>query len=115
MCCIKPPVRHSVLVALPKMAEETAPGFAHDPASTLLQVGDRFEAGRMLVFRAGDQLALRAGPQLLGGAAMDGPRHTFWNFVSSNHERIEQAKADWAAGRFRKVSGDAGEYITIPQ
>ncbi|HEY0437770.1 MAG TPA: pirin family protein, partial [Phenylobacterium sp.] len=48
--------------------------------------GDRFEPGRMLVFRAGDRLALRAGPQgarvlLLGGAAMDGPRYLFWNFV----------------------------------
>ncbi len=83
-------------------------------------VGDRFEPGRMLVFRAGDQLALRAGPQgarvlLLGGAAMDGPRHLFWNFVSSDRERIEQAKADWAAGRFGKVTGDDAEYIPIPQ
>ncbi len=83
-------------------------------------VGDRFEPGRMLVFRAGDQLALRAGPQgarvlLLGGAAMDGPRHLFWNFVSSDRERIEQAKADWAAGRFGKVTGDDAEYIPLPQ
>lgn len=70
-----------------------------------------FLAGRMLVFRARDHVALRAGPQgarvlLLGGAAMDGPRHLFWNFVSSSRERIEQAKADWRAGRFGKVPGD---------
>ena len=32
---------------------------------------------------------------LLGGAPMDGPRHIWWNFVSSSKERIEQAKADW--------------------
>ena len=81
---------------------------------------DRFEAGRMLVFRAGDNLALRAGPNgarllLLGGAAMDGPRHLFWNFVSSSRDRIEQAKADWKAGRFGTVPGDDKEFIPLPE
>ena len=82
--------------------------------------GDRFAPGRMLVFRAGDELALRAGPQgtrllLLGGAAMDGPRYLFWNFVSSSRERIEQAKADWKAGRFGAVPGDEREFIPLPE
>ena len=82
--------------------------------------GDRFAPGRMLVFRAGDRLALRAGPRgarvlLLGGAAMDGPRHLFWNFVSSSRERIEQAKQDWRAGRFGKVPGDEAEFIPLPE
>ncbi len=81
--------------------------------------GDRFLPGRMLVFRAGDQLALRAGPAgarmlLLGGAVMDGPRHLFWNFVSSRPERIEQAKADWRAGRFGLVPGDDKDFIPLP-
>jgi redox-sensitive bicupin YhaK (pirin superfamily) len=82
--------------------------------------GTSFEAGRMLLFRAGDDLALRAGPQgarvlMLGGAAMDGPRFIFWNFVSSSHQRIEQAKADWKAGRFDKVPGDEREFIPLPE
>ena len=81
---------------------------------------DRFEPGRMLVFRARDRLALRAGPRgarvlLLGGAVMDGPRHLFWNFVSSSRERIEQAKADWKAGRFGRVPGDEAEFIPLPE
>ena len=42
---------------------------------------------------------------LLGGEPMDGPRHIWWNFVSSSQERIEQAKADWKAGRFGAVPG----------
>ena len=50
---------------------------------------------------------------LLGGAAMDGPRHIWWNFVSSSKERIEQAKADWKEGRFAKVPGDP-EFIPLP-
>jgi len=82
--------------------------------------GQSFAPGRMLVFRAGDRLALRAGPQgaralLLGGAVMDGPRYLFWNFVSSSRERIEQAKADWKAGRFALVPGDDKEFIPLPE
>src|SRR4051794_30930145 len=86
-----------------------------------VEVADtRFEAGRMLLFRAGDRLALRSGPDgarllLLGGAAMDGPRFIFWNFVSSSRERIEQAKADWKAGHFGKVPGDEHEFIPLPE
>lgn len=81
--------------------------------------GDRFEAGRMLVFRVGDRLALRAdgrGAQLLllGGAPMDGPRFLWLNFVSSSRERIEQAKADWKAGQFATVPGDDKEFIPLP-
>jgi len=82
--------------------------------------GQVFDAGRMLVFRAGDRLAIReAGGQgarllLLGGAVMDGPRHIFWNFVSSRRERIEQAKADWAAGVFPHVPTDDKEFIPLP-
>ena len=82
--------------------------------------GDRFESGRMLVFRPGDELTIRAADHparllLLGGATMDGPRHLFWNFVSSSLERIEQAKMDWKAGRFAKVAQDEQEFIPLPE
>ena len=45
---------------------------------------------------------------------MDGPRHVWWNFVSSSAERIEQAKADWKAGRFPPVPGET-EFIPLPE
>jgi redox-sensitive bicupin YhaK (pirin superfamily) len=50
---------------------------------------------------------------LLGGAPLDGPRHVWWNFVSSSRERIEQAKADWAAQRYGAVPGES-EFIPLP-
>jgi len=82
--------------------------------------GARFEADRMLLFRAGDGIGLTAGRDgarllMLGGAVMDGPRFIFWNFVSSSRERIEQAIADWKAGRFAKVAGDEHEFIPLPE
>lgn len=51
---------------------------------------------------------------LLGGDALDGPRHLWWNFVASSRERIEQAKQDWAAQRFPSVP-DETEFIPLPE
>ncbi|PPT76998.1 hypothetical protein XaplCFBP3122_08200 [Xanthomonas arboricola pv. populi] len=52
---------------------------------------------------------------LLGGEPLDGPRHLWWNFVSSSRERIEQAKDDWQAGRFGSIPGDDKECIPLPE
>ncbi len=50
---------------------------------------------------------------LFGGEPVDGPRIVWWNFVSSNRERIEQAKSDWREGRFAAVPGET-EFIPLP-
>jgi redox-sensitive bicupin YhaK (pirin superfamily) len=52
---------------------------------------------------------------LCGGAPLDGPRHVFWNFVSSSRERINQAKEDWKAGRFALPPDDHDEFIPLPE
>jgi redox-sensitive bicupin YhaK (pirin superfamily) len=51
---------------------------------------------------------------LLGGEAFATRRHVWWNFVSSDRERIDQAKRDWREGRFPPVPGDAEESIPLP-
>ncbi len=80
--------------------------------------GERFGPEKLLVLRPGDRIAARATREahvvIVGGAAMDGPRHIWWNFVSSRKERIEAAKADWQAGRFDIVPGDTEEFIPLP-
>lgn len=74
--------------------------------------------GQLLVLRPGAPVVLRATSAarvlVLGGDAMDGPRHIWWNFVSSSPERIEQAAADWAMGRFAPVPGET-ERIPLPE
>jgi redox-sensitive bicupin YhaK (pirin superfamily) len=50
----------------------------------------------------------------LGGDALEGPRHIWWNFVSSSKERIEQAKQDWKTGRFTQVPQEH-EFIPLPE
>ncbi len=56
--------------------------------------------------------ALKA--MLLGGAPLDGPRHLWWNFVSSSRDRIEQAKEDWRNGAFGIIDGET-EFIPLPE
>ncbi|MER3547261.1 MAG: hypothetical protein C4338_06515 [Rhodanobacteraceae bacterium] len=52
---------------------------------------------------------------ILGGAALDAPRHLWWNFVSSSRERIEQAKRDWGEGKFGLIPGDERDFIPLPE
>lgn len=79
--------------------------------------GETHDAGRLLYFRPGAPVTIRATTaarfMALGGAPL-GPRHIWWNFVSSRKERIEQAKDDWKAGRFGTVPGDDKEFIPLP-
>jgi redox-sensitive bicupin YhaK (pirin superfamily) len=77
-----------------------------------------FGASQLLVLKRGVETAVVA-PQgarllLLGGAALDGVRHIWWNFVSSSQPRIDQAKAEWKAGRFPAVPGET-EFIPLPE
>ncbi|NCT40096.1 MAG: pirin family protein [Alphaproteobacteria bacterium] len=83
--------------------------------------GIRHAPNQLLVFRPGDQVVVKATElnqspvrmMVMGGEAMDGPRHIFWNFVSSDRERINQAKRDWKDGKFDRVDGD-DEFIPLP-
>lgn len=88
-------------------------------ADGTLAIGDRrLDTGDLAVLSAGQPVEAVGGADgakamLLGGAPIDGPRHIWWNFVSSSKDRIEKAKADWREQRFGKVPGDP-EFIPLP-
>jgi redox-sensitive bicupin YhaK (pirin superfamily) len=79
--------------------------------------GTRASAGQMLVFAPGAPITFTASTQstvmLLGGEPI-GERYLEWNFVSSSKARIEQAKADWRAGRMKLPVHDDAEFIPLP-
>ena len=88
-------------------------------ASGSLELGGvRYTAGQMLVFNRGVDpmiLALEKSVLMLLGGAPLGDRFIWWNFVSSRRERIEQAKADWKAGRILLPPTDNQEFIPLPE
>ncbi len=81
--------------------------------------GQSLRCGDMAILASGQVGLLRShGPArvaYLAGEPLDGPRHLWWNFVSSSRERIEQAKQDWRNQRFATIPGDSDEYIPLPE
>jgi redox-sensitive bicupin YhaK (pirin superfamily) len=79
--------------------------------------GQALKAGEMAVLAAGKPSVVKAStPSIvmaLGGEPL-GQRFIEWNFVSSRKARIEQAKADWRAGRMKLPDLDHGEFIPLP-
>ncbi|MEL6977118.1 MAG: pirin family protein [Pseudomonadota bacterium] len=85
--------------------------------------GERYEAGRMMVFRPGDEITIEALEtarlMLLGGETMS-TRYIWWNFVASSQEKIDAAKeawrqGDWEHGRFQLPPDDKDEHIPLPE
>jgi redox-sensitive bicupin YhaK (pirin superfamily) len=101
-------------LALPRGHRERAAYIAHGSVE-LDHV--TCNAGQMIVFAAERDPVLQAltpaTVMLFGGEPL-GERHIWWNFVSSRKERIEAAKADWAAGRIALPPADHDEFIPLP-
>lgn len=100
--------------ALPDDSRERA---AYVARGEIIVDGSMFPAGQMVVFGPGpaviETAEAPARVMLLGGEPV-GPRHIWWNFVSSRPERIEQAKADWQGGLMTLPPSDNGEFIPLP-
>jgi redox-sensitive bicupin YhaK (pirin superfamily) len=101
-------------VRMPETYTERA---AYVAAGTVTVGDQKFGAGQMLVFTPGTSVAISADVESivmgLGGEPV-GERFIDWNFVSSSKERIEQAKADWRAGRMKLPDLDNQEFIPLP-
>jgi redox-sensitive bicupin YhaK (pirin superfamily) len=100
-------------VALPDEYPERA---LYVAAGEIESHGRRFGAGKMLVFEPGEDSSVTAQTaatlMALGGEPV-GERFIEWNFVSSSKQRIEQAKADWRAGRMKLPDFDNKEFIPL--
>ena len=83
-----------------------------------IEVGDRtFHEGQMIVLEPQAEPTIKAMQRstvmALGGEPV-GERLIWWNFVASSQERIDQAKADWKAGRMALPHEDDLEFIPLP-
>jgi redox-sensitive bicupin YhaK (pirin superfamily) len=107
-------LRAGAKVSLPAEYSERA---VYVVSGTVEVDGAPVAAGNMAVLRAGGAATVAALDDAvvmaLGGEPV-GPRYIDWNFVSSSKERIDQARADWAAGRMKLPDLDNGEFIPLP-
>ena len=77
------------------------------------------DAQLLAVMASGQPMRLVAGDSavrlmVIGGDALDAPRHMWWNFVSRRKERIVQAASDWEAQTMGQVPGEV-EWIPLPE
>lgn len=84
-----------------------------------IEVGDRaFHEGQMIVLEPTAEPTVKsltpATVMALGGEPV-GERLIWWNFVSSSQARLDQAKADWKAGRMKLPDEDDLEFIPLPE
>ena len=107
-------LRTGARVSLPAEYSERA---IYTASGTVEVDGQRLDAGNMAVLAAGKAITVTALSDAvvmaLGGEPV-GPRYIDWNFVSSSKERIEQARADWAAGRMKLPDLDNEDFIPLP-
>ena len=99
-------------VALPHQPERAL----YVAAGAVEVEGQRCAAGEMAIIGPSSASLSALAPSivmLLGGEPL-GERFLYWNFVSSSKERLEQAKADWRAGRIKLPDLDHDEFIPLP-
>ena len=79
--------------------------------------GRSFHEGQMVVLSANAEPTVTAlapsSVMVLGGEPV-GERLIWWNFASSSQARMDQAKADWKAGRMSLPHADDLEFIPLP-
>lgn len=112
----------------PKKSRLTIPAENQELAAYVVQGrlsidGQIIEKHSMVIAKPGEDLEIEAlensHVMILGGESV-GPRSIFWNFVSSDPQRLEQAKREWAPGprkespRFQPIPGDDQEFIPLP-
>ena len=78
---------------------------------------ERIEKGNILVSKVEDVCTVQLEPNthvlLFGGEPFEEECHIYWNFVSSDKERIEQAKLAWQNKTFPMMANDTS-YVPLP-
>ena len=80
--------------------------------------GNIFGPKQMLVAKDSSLCSFNMHPNstiyLFGGEAFPEERYIDWNFVSSDKEKIAEAKQKWIEHKFDKIKGEENDYIPYP-
>jgi redox-sensitive bicupin YhaK (pirin superfamily) len=100
---------------LPPLAQELA---LYSPTAPLTVNGRQLPAQELGILDAGAETVIDAVSDLrlvvIGGERLASPRHMWWNFVSTERDKIEAAAARWEAGEFPPIAGE-GELVKMPK
>ncbi len=103
--------------ALAQLPAEYPERAAYVVSGAVEALGQVIPAGTMAVFTPGEPVLFTARTEavvmLLGGDPV-GERFIEWNFVASTKERLEKAKDDWRAQRFKLPPDDDREFTPLP-
>ncbi|EQC48618.1 pirin family protein [Bacteriovorax sp. BSW11_IV] len=80
--------------------------------------GKSYERFSLIVFKKGHAISFQASSDaqymLFGGETFPEKRYIWWNFVSSDKEKLERAKLRWKNNEFPKVINEV-EQIPLPE
>ncbi|GGD94025.1 pirin family protein [Planktosalinus lacus] len=80
--------------------------------------GTSIKKGNMMVSKVENTCNVTIKPKthllLFGGKPYEEERFIYWNFVSSDKNKLEKAKIDWKNNAFLKVPGDT-TYVKMPE
>ncbi len=84
---------------------------------SITEYGNKIGAGQMMISKTNEacRVELEEGTRLLlfGGEQLPEERFLLWNFVSSNKDKLKQAKSAWEEKMFPTIEGD-DSYIPFP-
>ncbi|KPC53439.1 pirin family protein [Amantichitinum ursilacus] len=110
------------VLRLPAGAQITLPDAAPERAVCVIEgdaalAGAALDGGEISVLASGYQPELSSVHGgivlLLGGDALDAPRHLWWNYVASRRELIDAAKVAWQEDRVGQVPNET-ERLPLP-
>lgn len=110
-------IKKGAKISVPNEYEERAV-YIVEGSLELSSSSEKFNAGQLLILKPGEEIVFSSDLEnsrimLLGGEPMSEKRFIWWNFVSSSHDRINQAKEDWKNGKFAPVPEET-EFIPLP-
>lgn len=80
--------------------------------------GNTFESKNILIAADSKLCSFRMKPNttvyIFGGEAFPEERFIFWNFVSSDKNKIEKAVEDWKQTKFPKIAGE-DDFVPFPE
>lgn len=80
-------------------------------------LGVEYGPGEMPVFAEGVICSIESVEEslimIIGGPALEKPRHMLWNFVSTDKERVREAAERWQKMEFEMIPGEEG-FVPLP-